>query len=64
MLLCFYEPIISPVYLPPSSAGRRRSQRSGSRVCWYDADLEDLRQGQEKLWEAAEHILSALAALK
>ena len=29
----------------------------------YDADLEDLRQGQEKLWEAAEHILSALAAL-
>ena len=30
----------------------------------YDADLEDLRQGQEKLWEAAEHILSALAALK
>ena len=27
----------------------------------YDADLEDLRQGQEKLWEAAEHILSALA---
>ena len=30
----------------------------------YEADLEDLRQGQEKLWEAAEHILSALAALK
>lgn len=30
----------------------------------YDADLEDLRQGQEKLWKAAEHILSALAALK
>ena len=30
----------------------------------YDADLEDLRQGQEKLWEAAEHILSALAALR
>ena len=30
----------------------------------HDADLEDLRQGQEKLWEAAEHILSALAALK
>lgn len=30
----------------------------------YDADLEGLRQGQEKLWEAAEHILSALAALK
>lgn len=30
----------------------------------YDADLEDLRHGQEKLWEAAEHILSALAALK
>lgn len=30
----------------------------------YDADLEDLRQGQEKLWEAAEQILSALAALK
>ena len=30
----------------------------------YDADLEHLRQGQEKLWEAAEQILSALAALK
>ena len=30
----------------------------------YDADLEDLRQGRGKLWEAAEHILSALAALK
>ena len=30
----------------------------------YAADLDDLRQGQEKLWEAAEHILSALAALK
>ena len=30
----------------------------------YDADLEDLRQGQEKLVAAAEHILSALAALK
>ena len=29
-----------------------------------DADLEDLRQGQEKLWEAAEQILSALVALK
>ena len=30
----------------------------------YEADLDDLRQGQEKLWEAANHILSALAALK
>ena len=39
----------------------RRVHESG-RI--YEADLEDLRQGQEKLWEAAEHILSALAALK
>ena len=39
----------------------RRVHETGSI---YDADLEDLRQGQEKLWEAAEHILSALAALK
>ena len=39
----------------------RRAHETG-RI--YDADLEDLRQGQEKLWEAAEHILSALAALK
>lgn len=30
----------------------------------YEADLDDLRQGQEKLWAAADHILSALAALK
>ncbi len=30
----------------------------------YDADLEDIRQNQEKLWKAAGEILSSLAALK
>lgn len=39
----------------------RRAHETG-RI--YEADLDDLRQGQEKLWEAANHILSALAALK
>lgn len=39
----------------------RRAHETG-RI--YEADLDDLRQGQEKLWEAADHILSALAALK
>ncbi len=29
----------------------------------YDTDLEDLRQGQERLWEAARSILSALAKI-
>ena len=39
----------------------RRAHETG-RI--YDTDLEDLRQGQKKLWEAADNILSALAALK
>ena len=30
----------------------------------YDADLEDLRQSHERLWDAARDILSALAKLK
>ena len=30
----------------------------------YDADLEDLRQNHERLWDAARDILSALAKLK
>ena len=29
----------------------------------YDADLEDLRQSQERLWEAARRILDTLAKL-
>lgn len=31
---------------------------------FYDADLEELRQGQEKLWEAAQKIVSSLAAIQ
>ena len=30
----------------------------------YDADLEDIRQNQERLWTAAEKIVAELAALK
>lgn len=30
----------------------------------YDADLEDLRQSHERLWDAARDILSALSKLK
>ena len=30
----------------------------------YDADLEDIRQNQERLWAAAEKIVAELAALK
>lgn len=30
----------------------------------YDTDLADLRQGQERLWEAARSILSALAKIQ
>lgn len=30
----------------------------------YDADLEDIRQGHERLWDAARYILSALSKLK
>ena len=30
----------------------------------YDADLEDIRQNQERLWTAAEKIVAELAALR
>ena len=30
----------------------------------YDADLEDLRQTHERMWDAARDILSALSKLK
>ena len=30
----------------------------------YEADLEDIQQTQERIWTAAEQIVSALAALK
>lgn len=30
----------------------------------YDADLEDLRQSQDRLWDTARQILSSLAALQ
>ena len=30
----------------------------------YDADLEDLRQGQERLWDAAQKILTSLAKIQ
>ena len=31
---------------------------------FYDADLEDLRQGQERLWDAAQKILTLLAKIQ
>ena len=31
---------------------------------FYDADLEDLRQGQERLWDAAQKILTSLAKIQ
>ena len=31
---------------------------------FYDADLEDLRQGYERLWSAAGHVLSQLTKLE
>lgn len=30
----------------------------------YDADLEDMRQGYDRLWEAANKILTSLAAIQ
>ena len=30
----------------------------------YDADMEDLRQSQERLWDAAQKILTSLAKLQ
>ena len=31
---------------------------------FYDADLEDLRQGHERLWDAAQSILTSLAKIQ
>ncbi len=31
---------------------------------FYDADLEDLRQNYERLWDAAQKILTSLAAIQ
>jgi len=31
---------------------------------FYDADLEDLRQSYDRLWDAAQKVLSSLAALQ
>ena len=31
---------------------------------FYDADMEDLRQGQERLWDAAQKILTSLAKIQ
>ena len=39
----------------------RRANETG-RV--YDADMEDVKQNQERLWQAASDILTALAKLK
>lgn len=30
----------------------------------YDADMEDLRQGQERLWDAAQKILTSLSKIQ
>ena len=39
----------------------RRTHETG-RI--YEADLEDIQQNQERIWTAAEKIVSSLAALK
>lgn len=39
----------------------KRAHESG-RI--YDADLEDIQQNQERIWTAAEKIVSSLAMLK
>ena len=39
----------------------RRAHETG-RI--YEADLEDIQQSQERIWAAAEKIVSSLAALK
>ena len=39
----------------------RRAHETG-RI--YEADLEDIQQNQERIWTAAEKIVSSLAALK
>ena len=40
---------------------RRRAHETG-RI--YEADLKDIQQNQERIWTAAEKIVSSLAALK
>ena len=32
--------------------------------CFYDADMEDLRQSYDRLWDAAQKILTSLAAIQ
>ena len=39
-----------------------RSVHETGRV--YEADLKDMQQSYERLWEAADHILTPLAAIK
>lgn len=39
----------------------RRAHETG-RI--YDADIEDIRQNQERIWTAAEKIVSSLAAIQ
>ena len=39
----------------------RHAQETGRL---YDTDLEDMRQSYERLWEAANQILTSLAAIK
>lgn len=39
----------------------KRAHESG-RI--YEADLEDIKQGQERIWEAADTIITKLAKLK
>lgn len=39
----------------------RRVHETG---CFYDADLEDLRQNYDQLWEAARRVLTGLSRIK
>lgn len=39
----------------------RRAHETG-RI--YDADIEDIRQGEEQIWTAMERIISSLASIK
>lgn len=43
---------------------RQGNQNKLVHVCRYEADLEDIQQSQERIWTAAEKIVSSLAALK
>ena len=40
------------------------TKRVHETIRFYDDDLEDLRQSFDRLWEAAQKILSALSALQ